>query len=203
MFVRKRFRTSVAVVLTLLLALALVVSVSAQAPPPVPPETPAPTAPIPDPPGGGAVVPPPPPTGEIPDPPAPTPTPKMDDDKMMMKPISWPPPNAIVHHMATPVQVSALPGGLSVYFITSDGMGKTGPVLASFSSLAEMHPAGGAVELWNGTSPGTGKSVYIHYLPGEKKIRISTYYADKPPHDMDKPYVFTISADHSVKHEQW
>ena len=40
------------------------------------------------------------------------------DDGMMMPPSgSWPPPNAIVHHAATPVQISAISGGLNVYLI--------------------------------------------------------------------------------------
>ena len=35
------------------------------------------------------------------------------------------------------------------------------------------------------------------------KIRVSTYYADQPPHDYNKPYVFIVDADHSVTHESW
>lgn len=210
MFHRKRFRSIIAIILSLLLTAALVPVVSAQqdvGPGPPPPEPPAevdptPTAP-PDPqpsptPGNG--TPPPPPDPGTP----PTPPPDMGNGNgdMMGSPTMWPPPNAIVHHAATPVQISALPGGLSVYFIGPDGA-TTGPVLASFSSLAEMHPMGAAVELFSGANPGTGKMVTIEYLPDNMKIRVSTYYADKPPHDYNKPYVFIVDADHSVTHEKW
>ena len=218
MFQRKRFRSAVAVILTLLLAAALAPVVSAQQdagdqqqpPPPGLPTDPAPTDPAPPVPG-------PDPT----DPPPPTPGPNgngdmngdkngdmmngdMDED-MTSTPSShaWPPPNAIVKHAATPVQISAHGGGLNVYFVAPGSDVTSGPIIASFSDLAEMHPSGGAVELFSGTNPGSGKSVAIHYLPDEMKIRVSTYYADNPPHDYNKPYVFTVDANHSVNHERW
>ncbi len=220
MFLRKRFRSTIAIILTLLLVVTVVPVASAQQPPdagdqqPPPPEVPEPGPTDPPPPGPGPTAPPTPPpgTGEPPTPPTPpsppTPTNGMDNgdkdmmDDMMMAPTMWPPPNAIVRHAATPVQISALPGGLSVYFVGSDGA-TTGPVLDSFSSLAEMHAMGAAVELFSGMNPGTGKMVTIEYLPDSKKIRVSTYYADKPPHDYNKPYVFIVDADHSVTHEKW
>jgi len=211
----KRFRSAIAVVLILLLTAAVVPVASAQdvgdnPPPPGLPTEPAPTEPAPPEPGpsptpgNGTPDPPPPPT--------PTATPDngmmngdMDDDDMMSPPSShsWPPPNAVVKHAATPVQISAHGGALNVYFIAADGSVTSGPVIASISALAEMHAMGDAVELFSGMNPGTGKSVDIHYLPGESKIRVSTYYADKPPHDYNKPYVFTVDADHSVNHERW
>ena len=124
-------------------------------------------------------------------------------DMMMRPPPSWPPPNAIVRHAATPIQISALEGGLQVYFIAADGAATNGPLLSTLSKLAEMHPSGAAVSLFSGSNPGTGKSVTIEYLPDEKKLRVSTFYADKPPHDFNKPYVFNVDADHSVTHERW
>ena len=209
MFRRKRIKLAATVILTVLLAAALSVSTLAAPPPPNPPaDTPEPLPPPVDTPPPPQVTPPPPPVTPEP-PPAATPTPDDNGDitddngETTATPINWPPPNALVHHMATPVQVSALPGGLTVFFIGADGVGHNGPILGSFASLALSHPSGGAVELYNGTNPGTSKSVTIYYLPDEKKIRISTYYADKPPHDYNKPYVFTISADHSVTHDQW
>ena len=124
-------------------------------------------------------------------------------DMMMGPPASWPPPNAIVHHAATPIQISSLEGGLQVYFIAAGGAVTNGPLLSTLSKLGEMHPSGAAVSLFSGSNPGTGKPVTIEYLPDEKKFRVSTFYADKPPHDFNKPYVFTVDADHSVTHERW
>lgn len=118
-------------------------------------------------------------------------------------PDSWPPPNAVVHHAATPVQISALSSGLNLYFIGPDGTVTSGPIIASLTALAEMHPDGDAVSLYHGTNPGSGKPVTIEYLPADMKIRVSTFYADSPPHDFDKAYIFTVDADHSVTHEQW
>lgn len=120
-----------------------------------------------------------------------------------MAPVNWPPPNAIVHHAATPIQISSLAGGLQVYLIHPDGSATNGPLLASLSGLAEMHPEGDPVQLYEGVNPGSGKPVTIEYLPAEMKLRVSTFYADKPPHDFDKAYIFTVDADHSVKHERW
>ena len=117
---------------------------------------------------------------------------------------SRPGSNSIVLHPATPIQlVAAGDGGLHCYFIAPDGATRTGPVIESFSDLEEMHPSGGAVTLFSGSNPGSGKPVMILYLPAEKKIRVSTYYPDSPPYDYNKPYVFTVDADHSVTHNSW
>ena len=126
----------------------------------------------------------------------------MKDDMMMGAPVNWPPPNAIVRHAATPIQISSLEGGLQVYFIGADGA-THGPLLATLSKLAEMHPSGDPVELFSGTNPGTGKPVTIQYLPDAKLLHVNTFYADKPPHDYNKAYIFTVDADHSVNHERW
>ena len=209
----KRFRSAIAVVLILLLTAAIAPTASAQtgddgdAAPAVPPPPPDPPVevdpPDPDPPAPGPTA----PTDPVdpPPPPANGATDEDDDDDTpsMPSPHSWPPPNAIVRHAATPVQISALPGGLNVYFIGPDGSGSTGPVIPAISELAEMHAMGAAVSLYSGMNPGTGKAVEIVYLPDEMKIRVSTFYADKPPHDYNKPYVFTVDADHSVTHDQW
>ena len=216
MFHRKRFRLAMVIVLTLLLTAALAPAASAATPPPTTIGA-----------GGGGGTPEItlPPQGDgsdggngngdngMTDPPDPNagngdngmtmPPGNGDDGMMVPPPDSWPPPNAIVHHAATPVQISAISGGLNVYLIHPDGTATPAVVLASLSSLAEMHPSGGAVELYSGTNPGSGKPVTIEYLPAEMKIRVRTFYADKPPHDFDKAYIFTVDADHSVTHERW
>ena len=212
MFHRKRFKSAIAIILTLLLIVALAPVASAQDVGDIPPPPAVPTDPVtPDPP------PPPQPTATptsdngMPDPPDPTATATPDnggmngEEDMVGTPSShsWPPPNAIVRHAATPVQISAHGGVLNVYIIAPDGAVTSGPAIASISDLAEMHPSGGAISLFSGTNAGSGKSIMIDYLPDEMKIRVSTYYADKPPHDYNKPYVFTVDANHSVSHERW
>ena len=214
MFHRKRFKSAIAIILSLLLIAALAPMASAQngdagdqqPPPPTLPPDPEPTDP-PPPPGPTAT-----PTSDngMTDPPPPTATPEGNggmngDEDMMGTPSShsWPPPNAIVRHAATPVQISAHGGALNVYIIAPDGAVTSGPVIASISDLAEMHPGGAAISLFSGTNAGSGKSIMIDYLPDEMKIRVSTFYADKPPHDYNKPYVFTVDADHSVTHVRW
>ncbi len=119
-----------------------------------------------------------------------------------MAPAMWPSPNAIVHHAATPIQISALGGGLRIYYVGPSSV-VTGGILPTLSALAEMHPDGDAVQLVDDVHPGTGKHVSIHYVPDAKKLHVSTFYADKPPHDYNKPYIFTVDADHSVTHEAW
>ncbi len=221
MFHKKRFRLALAVLLTLLLTVALAPVAAAQAPPPTldpgpgGSENPGSTNPPPGDTGNGG-------NGGNGGPPptngngdngnggngGPPPTNGNGDNGnggMMkpMAPLNWPPPNAIVRHAATPIQISSLAGGLQVYLIHPDGSGTNGPLLATLSGLAEMHPEGDAVQLYEGVNPGSGKPVTIEYLPAEMKLRVSTFYADKPPHDFDKAYIFTVDADHSVKHERW
>ncbi len=122
----------------------------------------------------------------------------------LIKPViyPWPPPNAIVLHPATPIQLSQAGSGLRVYFIARDGTSKIGPFFDNFSILAGTY-SGDPVTLYEGSNPGTGKPVTIDYLPAERLLRVSTFYADRPPHDINKPYVFTVDADHTVKHLQW
>ena len=115
---------------------------------------------------------------------------------------SWPPSNMIVHHAATQVQLASVNDGLQTYFIGPGGVGHSGPWIKPFASLAADHPTGGAVTLYTGSNPGTGKPVTIYYLASEKKIRISTYYPDTQ-YDTNKPYVFTVDSGHNVTHDQW
>ena len=114
----------------------------------------------------------------------------------------WPPPNAIVLHAATPIQLSQAGTGLRVYFIARDGNSTIGPFFDEFGILAHQY-SGDPVTLYTGFNPGTGKPVTIDYLPAQNKLRVSTFYADRPPHDFNKPYVFTIDANHDIIHEQW
>ena len=127
-----------------------------------------------------------------------------DGDGGMMTPRgpSWPPSELIVAHAATQVQLTSVGDGLQSYFIGTDGTGHSGPYIDSFSNLAQLHSTGGAVTLFTGTNPGTGKPVTIYYLPTEQKVRISTYYPDNE-YDTNKPYVLTIDSGHNVTHDQW
>ena len=102
-------------------------------------------------------------------------------------------------HAATPAQLCPIGGGLQYYFIGS-GSSQPGPWIQSLSDLATLHA--GVASLYSGTNPLTGKSVQIHYLPAEQKIRISTFYPDNQ-YDTNKPYNFTVDANNSVSHEAW
>ena len=105
-------------------------------------------------------------------------------------------------HAATPAQLCVTDWGFQYYFIGPSGV-QTGPSLSSFSELAETHSLVQAVvELYRGTNPMTGKPVQIDYLPNERAIRVSTYYADTP-YSKDKPYIFTVSTSYEVAHHAW
>ncbi len=110
-----------------------------------------------------------------------------------------PPADCIVAHAATPAQLCPIGGGLQYYFIGSGGS-QPGPWIQSLSDLATLHA--GVVSLYSGTNPLTGKSVQIHYLPADQKIRVSTFYPDNQ-YDTNKPYNFTVDANNSVSHEAW
>ena len=208
MFHRKRFRFVVVVMMALLLTIAFASVASAHASLPLSGDIRRDQPPIPtdDHDGGGG--------GQTPLP-GQTPTPSGGGGggqtstqtrvvwgvKELVYP--WPPPNAIVLHPATPLQLSAAGGGLRCYFIGRDGATRIGPFIDSFSLLAQKHAGGDAVALYSGHNPLSGKPVTIDYLTAQKKLRVSTYYADRPPHDFDKPYVFTVDANHTIIHEQW
>ena len=110
-----------------------------------------------------------------------------------------PPADCIVAHAATPAQLCPVAGGLQYYFI-GPGSSQPGPWIQPFSELATLHA--GVASLYSGTNPFTGKSVQIHYLPADQKIRISTFYPDNQ-YDTNKPYNFTVTSSNSVAHEAW
>ena len=165
---------------------------------------PPPSSSVPPPPSSG-VQPPPSNAGPPPPPsnPAPTPTPApVPDSTPAPHPSApnTPPADCIVAHAATPTQLCPISGGLQYYFIGADGSSQAGPYIQPFSELATLHT--GVVSLYSSTNPFTSKSVQIHYLPTEGKIRISTYYPDTM-YDTDKPYTFTVNSSNSVSHEAW
>lgn len=112
-------------------------------------------------------------------------------------------PNRIVFHPATPVQLCKVDDGLQVYFIGADGKTFFGPWVPSFAELAATYPAGESASIFSGRNPLTGKPVDIDYLPAKQKLRVSTFYADRPPYDINKPYVYTVDPNHTIIHEQW
>lgn len=112
-------------------------------------------------------------------------------------------PNRIVFHPATPVQLCRVDDGLQVYFIGADGSTYFGPWVPPFAELAATYPEGESASIFSGRNPLTGKPVNIDYLPAKQKLRVSTFYADRPPYDFNKPYVYTVDPNHTVIHEQW
>ena len=114
---------------------------------------------------------------------------------------STPSSDCIVAHAATPAQLCPVAGGLQYYFIGADGSTSIGPFISPFTDLAALYTAG-TVQLYGGVNPLTGKSVEIHYLAAEYKIRVSTYYPDTQ-YDTDKPYTFTVNGSNSVSHIAW
>lgn len=200
---RKRLRLAAVVTMAVLFAIVMASLAAAQnvkPPPPKPPNrTPTPTP---------TRVPLRLPTSVSALPPGPTSTPPPPGGVVLVTGVKklvypWPPPNAIVLHPATPIQLSAAGGGLRCYFIGRDGDTRIGPFIDSFAILAQKHSGSDAVALYSGHNPLTGKPVTIEYLPANKRLRVSTFYADRPPHDFNKPYVFTVDANHTVTHEQW
>ena len=111
-----------------------------------------------------------------------------------------PPADCVVAHAATPAQLCPIAGGLQYYFIAPDGSSRTGPYIHPFSELATLHTT--FASLYSGTNPFTGKSVQIHYLPSEQRIRVITFYPDTQ-YDTNKPYNFTVDSSNTVIHEAW
>ncbi len=114
---------------------------------------------------------------------------------------STPSNDCVVSHAATPAQLCPVAGGLQYYFIGADGSTSIGPFISPFSDLAALYTAGAAL-LYSGVNPLTGKSVQIHYLASDSKIKVSTYYPDTQ-YDTDKPYTFTVNGSNSVSIIAW
>ncbi len=212
----RRIALSLALALLLTLALSAVAFAQGQpppgpdpqptGPPSGPPTTgPQPGGPQPTGPGNNPGAPPP---GNPPGGPAGNPSPGPSADPPGATETSHPgapftpPGNCIVAHAATPAQFCPVGGGLQYYFIGPGGASSGGPWIASFTELAGHYAAGGSVSLYSGSNPFTGKPVNIHYLPSEKKLRISTYYPDNQ-YDVNKAYVFTVDTGNAIKHEAW
>ena len=100
------------------------------------------------------------------------------------------------------MQFCLLFDGYQSYFVGPDGT-QVGPYLSSVRSLSTLYPVGSSmVTLYDGRNPLSGKPIVIAYLPGRRKIRVSTYYADMPQ-AVDKPYIFTIDENNAVTHLDW
>ncbi len=81
----------------------------------------------------------------------------------------------------------------------------SGPIFASVAELISDYPLGhtpSEVELYNGTSTGTGKKVIVRFLTDNGRLHISTYYADTI-YSANKPYIFTIDQYGTVTHLAW
>ncbi|MDE0068238.1 MAG: hypothetical protein OXO48_00885 [Caldilineaceae bacterium] len=114
------------------------------------------------------------------------------------------PDNRVVKHAATPAQLIKAGEGLHYYYIGADGSATTGPYIVSFAKLAEMYPTGGAVSLFSGANPLTGKSVNIYYLADQKKIQVNTFYpASHDQYNPHKAYNFTVDSSYAVNHLAW
>lgn len=116
------------------------------------------------------------------------------------------PPSCIVPHPATPVQVcrNKKTGALHFYFVGHKEV-FSGPMFPPITEMALDYPTGyllPEVELYRGTSTGSGKEVVVHYLTYSNQLRVSTYYADNE-YDTNKPYIFTIDSDGRVTHLAW
>ncbi|MDE0183570.1 MAG: hypothetical protein OXL39_19625 [Caldilineaceae bacterium] len=114
------------------------------------------------------------------------------------------PDNRVVKHAATPAQLIKTGDGMHYYFIGADGSATTGPTIASFAALAEMYPTGGAVSLYSGTNPLTGKAVNIYYLADQMKVQVNTFYpASHDQYNPHKAYNFTVDSSFAVNHLAW
>lgn len=139
------------------------------------------------------------PADPIPDPPGP----QDSSDPVVIRAPAFS-DNRVVQHAATPAQLIKAGEGLHYYFIGADGSAATGPYIVSFAKLAEMHPTGGAVSLFSGANPLTGKSVNIYYLADQKKIQVNTFYpASHDQYNPHKAYNFTVDSSYSVNHLAW
>ena len=117
-----------------------------------------------------------------------------------------PPDPCIVPHPATPVQVcrNNKTGAFHFYFVGHKEV-FSGPMFPPIAEMAFYYPIGHLppeVELYRGTSTGTGKEVVVHYLTNSNQLRVSTYYPDNE-YDTNKPYIFTIDYDGKVTHLSW
>ena len=123
-----------------------------------------------------------------------------------IKPVPPPPTTCIVAHAAAPVQVCRDndSGALHFHFVGRKDV-FSGPMFPSVAELISDYPFGhipSEVELYNGTSTGTGKKVIVRFLTHSGRLHISTFYADTT-YTANKPYIFTIDQNGVVTHLAW
>ncbi len=110
-------------------------------------------------------------------------------------PVIW--PNL---HDATPVAVYLCNGRWHIYAIISDRKGERILELSVPDNSGLTAAPVGQYYLRN---PSSGKPVVVTWLPQTQQLEISTFYADDPPHQVNKPYVIRINRDHTVEIVAW
>lgn len=105
-------------------------------------------------------------------------------------PVSFPPPNCIVKHAATPIQFCHSGDGYRVYHISTEGKGITGPYIGSVEKLK-----GFVMPLWIGINPSTGYLVSIGIAGDLIWVRTFDHH--------NKRYIFSIDNGHNVEHMEW
>lgn len=107
-------------------------------------------------------------------------------------------------HCAAPVVAYPQSGTYAIYIILSTGKGRYILAVPDVATLRQQNYGNAqTVHLAAFTNPASGKPVTISYLPASNEVQINTFYADRAPHSIDKPYVFTIDQDGGVNYLLW
>ena len=99
------------------------------------------------------------------------------------------------NHAATPLAVYPTPydsQSLDFYAIVSAREGQYIFSLPRPETLRAQGHGGGL--LLQTSHPFSGKSISVSYQLAQNRLLVSTFYPDAPPHDIDKPYVYALTA---------
>ncbi len=107
-------------------------------------------------------------------------------------------------HCAAPVVAYRAPGSYDIYAIISN---REGRYILSVPDVAALrsgeHQGGESVTLATFTHPASDKAVVITWRAADKVVEVSTFYADMPPHAINKAYIFTIDEGDGVQYLAW
>ena len=107
-----------------------------------------------------------------------------------------PPPAVDCNHPATPLAVYPTPYNSLSFDFYAVLSAQEGQYLFSLPRPEALRAQGhGGGLLLQTSHPFNGKSISVTYQLAQNRLLVSTFYPDAPPHDIDKPYVYALTAD--------
>ena len=104
-------------------------------------------------------------------------------------------------HAGAPNAIFPTEDGLGYWMITHSGEGQLLFTMPTVAELVEAEEETGL--LLSLENPENGKPIEVRWLAAQEQLEVSTFYADVPPHQFNKPYIFRIDGEGKVTIIAW